>query len=143
MRIFPFFGAAVLSLALFQECSALLVLTVDDLATPDIDVIIVDDADGGIGTATSRGNSNTYDSDPRADFIAFGGNAGGFSASSIFGWVELLTGNGLAGGARDLVGYRGGTVEISMSVTGLTTPTRRMTFLSNLFCAKYRWLYNP
>jgi hypothetical protein len=71
------------------NADASFVLTIDDLATPGIDVIMVDNTDGGAGTGTVRGNSNFADLDPTDGIVDYSSSTHG--AVGVFN-VTLTTG---------------------------------------------------
>ena len=60
------------------SASAALVLMIDDTSTAGVDVVVVDDSDGALGTSTTVGNSNKADS-----WTGFDG---------IVGWQGVLNG---------------------------------------------------
>ena len=60
------------------DAHANMVLTLDDPTTAGIDIIIVDNVDGGVGTATGKGASNTGDGSALGGTITFNGGVGVF-----------------------------------------------------------------
>ena len=76
-------GTAVL--AFVGSANGAFVLTLDDLGTAGVDRIIVDDADGPVGTATSKGPSNVLDWSAGDGLISFIGTVGGFSVNFTIG----------------------------------------------------------
>ncbi len=69
-------GTLLVGIASVSEAG--LVLTLDDLGTPGVDVIVVDDADGSIGSVTDKGISNAM------DFLMGDGSIGYFGAVGSF-----------------------------------------------------------
>jgi len=61
-------------------------MTLDDLATPDVDVIVVDNQP--VGTVTSRGLSTHQDVDPIVGSVVFGGMVGDFFVGPTTGGVS-------------------------------------------------------
>ena len=74
------------------DADAYFVLTIDDLATGGIDKIIVDDADGGVGTGTAKGFSNTADGAVGGGIIHFNGVVGIFNVNVTTGISKPLIG---------------------------------------------------
>ena len=114
-------GAVAMAFA--HQASASLVMTIDDLSTPGIDVIIVDDVDGGVGTATAKGASNAADSSAGDGFITFNGAVGAFSVNVTTGISKPIIGS--ASVARiDLnsvnVSGAAGDLEIMLTDTDFT-----------------------
>jgi hypothetical protein len=99
---------------------AALVLTLDDLSTAGIDVIVVDDNDGGIGTGTTKGLSNFADGSFGDGLITFSGSVGGFIVSVTTGLSKPIIGNGEAMLHLDSVNVNGGvagSIEIMLTDT--------------------------
>ena len=84
-------GAIAMSLA--HQASASLILTIDDLSTVGIDAIIVDDADGGVGTATAVGLSNFTDGSAGDGLVTFNGAIGSFIVNVTTGLSKPFIGS--------------------------------------------------
>jgi len=90
MKKFPQFlmvvGFTVLLLLTTASFSvAVMVMWMDDLSTVGVDVIIVDNADGGVGTSTALGVSNYADINPTAGTVGFDGAVGTFTSNVMVG----------------------------------------------------------
>jgi hypothetical protein len=104
------------------NADAIFVLTIDDLATVGIDVIIVDDFDGGVGTGTAKGNSNTADGFTGHGVISFTGTVGAFN-------IQVTTGTSkpvIFPAKMDVTNlsvstFSGGTLEIWLTDTDFVT----------------------
>ncbi len=112
----------LLLLAGLPAAQAAFVLTLDDLATEGIDVIVVDDADGGVGTPTSEGLSNTADTDGVDGIISFSGSVGSF----ILGVTTGISRPAVVPGRLHLSSVSfsrsGGTLGIMLSDTDFLDP---------------------
>lgn len=127
-------AVAVGMLAMAGSAEASLVLTIDDLGTAGIDVIVVDNVDGGVGSATALGASNQADSSAVDGMVMFSGAVGSFYINMTTGTSFPVIGNNhhmarlllnsftVSGGA--------GTLELKLTDTDfhLTSPQNHDTF---------------
>ena len=94
MRLTTTFLAAVLSLATFASTSdAGLVLVIDDLSTVGIDIIVLDDFDGGAGSPTAAGNSTHADGISGDGVVSYTGSIGAFNLQISAGTSKPIIGN--------------------------------------------------
>ena len=115
------FAVIALLLGAAPKAEAAFVMTLDDLATPGIDVIVVDNTDGGVGTLTTKGASTVADSQPLDGLLGFSGAVGSFI-------VNVTTGSSkpLIGPARidlnnvSISGNTGGTLQLMLTDIGFT-----------------------
>lgn len=70
-----------------------LMMTLDDLGTPGIDAIIVDDVDGGIGFLTPKGLSNSPDLYAGDGALMFSGSVGSFIVNVTTGLSKPIIGH--------------------------------------------------
>jgi hypothetical protein len=128
----------IMLLWLTPSANAISILTLDDLSTAFVDVIVVDDSDGGIGTSTPKGNSNVADGFSGDGLISFVGPVGGFSINITTGISKPIIGNSQEA-AIDLnsvtiSGEGTGTLEIMLTDTDflLTNQNGQRLTVSNL-----------
>ncbi|MDA9981516.1 PEP-CTERM sorting domain-containing protein [Gammaproteobacteria bacterium] len=81
------FGAALalLTLAFGHLAQASLVLTLDDLATVGVDVIVIDNFDGSVGDTTAKGDANVGDIAADDGMLGFVGSVGTFTLNISVG----------------------------------------------------------
>ncbi len=112
---------------------AAFVLTIDDLGTAGIDVIVVDEFDGAVGTVTTLGASNSADILGGDGLVGFSGSVGAFVVNVTTGVSKPVIG----GGSRarlDLnsvdVSGGAGILEIKLTDTDfvMTYPELQNTF---------------
>ncbi len=105
-----------------SSASAALVLTLDDLSTVGIDVIVVDGSP--VGTATALGPSTVADGSATAGVVFFSGGVGVFSVNITSGLSKPAIGAGSLGkidlNSVDVSGS-GGTLELMLTDTGFLT----------------------
>ena len=113
-------------LGTMPSANANLVLTIDDLATGVVDIIIVDNADGAVGTATAKGFSNTADGDAVFGAVGFDGILGDFFINITTGISKPLIGSlevaSLNFTSLNISGGNG-TLEIMLTDTDFNTPS--------------------
>lgn len=117
---------ALLALGLSSPAMASLVLTLDDLSTAGVDVIVIDNTDSVvIGTATGKGLSTILDSNATDGVVGFSGAVGVFNVNVTTGLSTPVLGNpNLAHIDLNSVNSSSaaGTLEISLTDTGFTIP---------------------
>lgn len=86
-------GLTLALLLLAAPANADAILYLDDLGTAGIDVIVVDDWDGGIGTSTVLGLSNTADGAAGDGIVTFFGAVGSFTVNVTTGLSKPLLGS--------------------------------------------------
>ena len=84
-------GAVILSLA--PETYGGFVLTLDDLSTAGVDVIVVDNTDGGLGTLTGKGISTNADGSGTDGVVTFSGGVGSFIVNVTTGISAPMIGS--------------------------------------------------
>ncbi len=107
------------------SANANLILTLDDLGTVGIDIIIVDNVDGGVGTVTLKGESTTADGDALSGVINYTGAVGNFSVNATTGISKPVIGSGGIGtiGLSSVsVSGGAGTLQIMLTDTGFNAP---------------------
>ena len=105
------------------SANANLILTLDDLDTVGIDIIIVDNLD--VGTATLKGESTTADGDALSGVINYTGAVGNFSVNATTGISKPVIGSGGIGtiGLSSVsVSGGAGTLQIMLTDTGFNAP---------------------
>jgi len=105
------------------SANANLILTLDDLGTPGVDIIIVDN--GGVGIATLPGPSTTADGIAVSGVINYTGGVGNFSVNVTTGISKPVIGSGGLGTIHlDSVNVSGGegTLEIMLTDTDFNAP---------------------
>ena len=83
---------AVLMTFTLAPRSHALVMTLDDLSTVGVDVIIVDDVDGGVGTWTPKGFSTAADGSAGDGLVTFMGAVGSFIVNVTTGISKPIIG---------------------------------------------------
>ena len=122
--------ATLLALCITPSAFAGLILALDDLGTPGIDVIVIDDVDGGVGDATPLGAATHADTLVSAPFgdggVSYSGAVGGFGFSMSTGFSKPIT------GSRDMIHLDSvemsgpaGAIRILITDTGFTSPSSR------------------
>lgn len=86
-------GIAAWLMGTTPSASASLVMTLDDLGTAGVDVIVVDDVDGGVGTPTPFGLSNTADVTAGDGLIFYNGPVGVFTVNLTTGLSKPIIGD--------------------------------------------------
>jgi len=88
-------GLAIVSgvIGATPEANAAFVMTLDDVNTSGVDVIVVDNTDGSIGTSTSAGYSNKYDLSSIDGIVRYSGSVGNFSVQITTALSKPFVGN--------------------------------------------------
>jgi len=102
--------------------NASLVLTLDDLTTVGIDVIVVDNADGGIGTVTGKGVSNFADGSATFGVVNYNGVVGTWTVNISTGVSDPVIADSLDLNSVNVSGGVG-SLQIMLTDTGYTSPT--------------------
>ena len=135
MRTTLTIAAATLVLMLATAtASADMIMFLDDASTAGIDLIIIDDVDGGVGDSTVLGNATTADGNAGDGIVSFNGTVGTFTVQITVGTSKPILGNqweaildlfslSISGGAGEI------TVGISDTDYELDFPTGNMTNL--------------
>lgn len=119
IRIFKQSGVALVGLALAfvsANANAAFVLTLDDLGTAGIDVIISDEQ--GAGFSTTVGATTDVDSFNGAGVLTYVGAAGGFSVNVTTGVSKPIAGQGVLDLNSLNVSGGSGTLRIGLTDTG-------------------------
>jgi hypothetical protein len=114
-------GAFVVGIV--QDASALFVMTLDDLNTAGVDVIVSDDA--VLGTPTKKGNTNTVDGWAGLGTVLFQGVVGAFNVNVTTGVSKpTVGGSNLAKIDLNSVNVSGGAgqLQIMLTDTDFTLP---------------------
>jgi len=117
-------AASVMAMAVvFTPRAHALIMTLDDLSTVGIDVIVMDDVDGGIGMWTPKGFTNFADGTVGDGLLTFNGAVGNFSVNVTTGISKPFIGD--PSHARiDLnsvnVSGAAGNLEIMLTDTGFS-----------------------
>ena len=88
---------------------ARMILSVDDPSTTGVDIIVIDDVDGGVGDGTPKGFATHADGTPGDGFVSFVGILGGFmitvangAATTAESATLMLTASAMSSGAGTL-----------------------------------------
>jgi hypothetical protein len=98
------------------------VLTLDDLGTPGVDIRVVDDVDGGIGSPTSKGPSNVLDGMPGDGLVFYTGPVGVFTVNITTGMSKPIIGPAEVGLSSVNVSGGIGSLEIVLTDTDFFLP---------------------
>ena len=85
MKNFSSVIVAISFITIAAGANAGMVMTLDDLGTPGVDIILVDNTDGGVGTATTKGVSNTLDGIVVDGVTVYVGSVGTFGVNVTTG----------------------------------------------------------
>ena len=112
-----------------------LILTLDDLSTTEVDVIIVHDVDGGIGTTTPIGLANSADLSLGDGVITFANNVSAFVINLTMGRSRVNDDNLLALASFNVSGLSLGSLEVMLTDTDFTVPVDNVTLDAAIFGA--------
>jgi hypothetical protein len=114
----------VFVIGIVQDANALFVLTLDDLGTPGIDVIVSDNAP--ILTGTKKGPTNFVDGSPTVGAVSFNGAVGTFSVNVTTGVSKPVIGgfnvSRIDLNSINVSGGAAGTLKIELTDTDFSLP---------------------